>query len=154
MTDLETLLSNAGRQAGASDPALVDADVARGRRALTHRRMRRTGTRSLLVGALAVGSLAVVHTQSGHSAGTTAAKAPATTPPSPATTKPSTQTARSRAGPSSWSAYTGTQPEGYTVDSGPSGWEIQGVDKLRPGDRTGGLRRLIPRQPFPRARSW
>lgn len=125
MTDLETLLSNAGQHPGPSDPALVDADVARGRRALTHRRMRRTGTRSLLVGALAVGSFAVVHTQGSHPA-TTAAKAPATV-----VTKATTVVTKPVA-PKSLAiqlvAYTGTQPEGYTVDSVPSGWEIQGVN--------------------------
>ncbi|BEP16510.1 hypothetical protein acdb102_48210 [Acidothermaceae bacterium B102] len=128
MTDLETLLSNAGQHPGPSDPALVDADVARGRRALTHRRMRRTGTRSLLVGALAVGSFAVVQNQGGHP-GTTAAKAP-TTVVTKTTTKTTNKatTGTTKIAAIKLVAYTGSQPEGYTVDSVPSGWEIQGVN--------------------------
>ena len=75
VNDIETILNNAGRPDGhGSDPSVVEADLARGRRALTVRRMRRTGTRSVLVGALAIGSFAVVQNQSGHDkAGTTAA---------------------------------------------------------------------------------
>ena len=129
MNDLETLLSNAGQHDGPSDPALVDADVARGRRALTHRRMRRTGTRSLLVGALAVGSFAVVHTQGGHPT-TTAAKAPATVVTKAATTAPRTTTIVTKDVATKLVAYTGTQPEGYTVDSVPSGWALQSVNDL------------------------
>jgi hypothetical protein len=123
MTDLDTLLSQAAQSPvpPASD-STVDADVARGRRALVHRKMRRTGTRSALAAVVAVGTFAAVHTSSG-SGGTSIAKAPTTTP---------TAGAQPTAANLSINlvAYTGTQPDGYTVDSVPAGWEIQGVDNF------------------------
>jgi hypothetical protein len=129
VNDIETILGNAGRAEGLSDPALVDADVARGRRALTHRRMRRTGTRSVLVGALAIGSFAVVQNQSGHDkAGSSAAAPTTTTAVAPPVVQTKTKPAVTRQVAIKLVAYTGTQPEGYTVDSVPSGWEIQGVN--------------------------
>ena len=112
MTDLQTLLLDAGR-AGAEPPAyVVDDDLARGRRALVRRRLRRGGSRSLLVAAAAIGSLAVV-------------QAPGVSPSPTHTATRSAATA-----PIELVAYTGTQPEGYTVDSVPTGWEIQGVNNF------------------------
>jgi hypothetical protein len=124
MTDLQTMLSNAARPG--HNPAVptdvVDADVARAHRALVHRRARRTGTRTVLAAALALGSFAVVHIQHGPSSKTAAA--PVTVPaPAPArASRPTVSPAIKLV------AYTGTQPPGYTVDSIPAGWEIQGVD--------------------------
>jgi hypothetical protein len=114
MTDLETLLLDAGR-AGAEPPAyVVDDDLARGRRALVRRRLRRGGSRSLLVAAAVVGSLLVVQTQSASPT----SPARTATPSAPGSTSTSINLV----------AYTGSQPQGYTVDSVPDGWEIQGVD--------------------------
>lgn len=125
MTDLDALLSQAA-QSPVTPPSerLVDADVARGHRALVHRKMRRTGTRSALAAVVAVGTFAAVHTSSGSS-GSTVAKAPSTTQ-----TSTSTTAALPKAADLSIKlvAYTGTQPDGYTVDSVPAGWEIQGVN--------------------------
>jgi hypothetical protein len=134
VNDIETILSNAGRPDGhGSDPAVVDADVVRGRRALTVRRMRRTGTRSVLVGALAIGSFAVVQNQSGHDKAGTTAAGPTQTVTAPAaitTTKAAITAKPAVVKPLAIKlvAYTGAQPEGYTVDSVPSGWELQGVN--------------------------
>ncbi|MDX6255853.1 MAG: hypothetical protein QOJ11_2187 [Frankiales bacterium] len=100
MTDLDTLLSEAAHPDWAPVPdSLVDADLARGRRAFLHRRMRRTGTRSALAAVVAVGAFAAAQPHGGHS-GASAIRLV---------------------------DYTGTQPAGYTVDSVPAGWEIQGV---------------------------
>jgi hypothetical protein len=118
MTDLDTLLSQAAHSpVHPASESLVDADVARGHRALVHRTMRRTGTRSVLAATLAVGTFAAVHA-SGHPAGGTSTTA----------LKPSTQQVRPAVAPTvKLVAYTGAQPAGYTVDSVPAGWEIQGV---------------------------
>jgi hypothetical protein len=127
MTDLDQLLAQAAqahRQPSAPD-GVVDADLARGRRALNHRRMRRSGARSVLAAGLAVGAFAVVH-QQGSTSSTPAATAQApavTTHPATAAAKPVTLSVK-------LVAYTGAQPEGYTVDSVPAGWEIQGVNNL------------------------
>jgi hypothetical protein len=110
MTDLQTLLFDAGRPGAEPSAHVVDDDLARGRRALARRRLRRGGTRSLLVAAAAVGSLVVVQAQG--------------------VSQRPTQTATKSVPSSSIKlvAYTGTQPAGYTVDSVPAGWEIQGVN--------------------------
>ena len=117
MTDLHSLLSQAAHSDGAPAPdSVVEADLVRGRRALTHRRMRRTGTRSVLAAVVAIGTFAAVH-PGGSSSGTTAA---------PATSKAPAAVALGV----KLVAYTGTQPDGYTVDSVPAGWEIQGVNNF------------------------
>jgi hypothetical protein len=110
MTDLQALLLDAGRPGAEPSAHVVDDDLARGRRALARRRLRRGGTRSVLAAAAAVGTLFVVQAQG--------------VSPSP------THTATRSVPTSSIKlvAYTGTQPEGYTVDSVPAGWEIQGVN--------------------------
>jgi hypothetical protein len=128
MTDLDTLLAQAAQSPiPPATGSIVDADVARGHRALVHRTMRRTGTRSVLAATLALGTFAAVHA-GGSKSGTTALK------PSHQTVQPAVgpsirpQTVRPAVGPSiRLVAYTGTQPAGYTVDSVPAGWEIQGV---------------------------
>jgi hypothetical protein len=153
MTDLETMLSNAGRSGPYQDAAadVVDADVARAHRALVHRRVRRTGGRSLAVGALALGSFAVLHTQSGGQTATTGIAAPttktatttkpvatkrATTTPAMVATVPTVPKTKTAASPAVHELaiklvdYTGTQPPGYTVGSVPSGWDLQGVSNF------------------------
>jgi hypothetical protein len=110
MTDLQTLLFDAGRPGAEPSAHVVDGDLARGRRALARRRLRRGGTRTLLVAAAAVGSLVVVQAQ-----GVSQSPKHSATP-------------SVRTSPIKLVAYTGTQPEGYTVDSVPAGWEIQGVN--------------------------
>jgi hypothetical protein len=112
MTDLQTLLLDAGRPGADPSAHVVDDDLARGRRALARRRLRRGGTGGLLVAAAAIGSLAVVQAQGVSQSPThTATRSTATAP-------------------IALVAYTGTQPEGYTVDSVPTGWEIQGVNNF------------------------
>jgi hypothetical protein len=137
MTDLDTLLSQASHSPTAPAPdAVVDADLARGRRALTHRRARRTGTRSVLAGALAIGAFAAF-SPGGHTAGATSASPSVSTPAgggtltTAATTLATGKAVTPVAVPGiKLVAYTGRQPQGYTVDSVPSGWEIQGVNNV------------------------
>ena len=112
MTDLQSLFSQAARAGdGPAAEGVVDADLVRGRRALTHRRMRRTGTRSVLAAALAIGTFAAVSPHGGHDSASTA------------TGKPASASIK-------LVAWTGAQPQGYTVDSVPAGWEIQGVNNF------------------------
>lgn len=116
MTDPDSLLHDLHEAAHATLPsptaAQVDADVTRGRRALHHRRARRIGTRTMLVGVLALGTVAVVHSEGGR--------------PSTVTARPTTQAAPAVR----LVAYTGQQPAGYTVSSVPAGWEVQGVNNF------------------------
>ncbi|SDT62496.1 hypothetical protein [Actinoplanes derwentensis] len=107
--------------AGIAGPAVepttqqIAADMARGQRALRRRRLAQAGTGS----AFAVAALA-------------AAVAFATTGgATPAQHTPIAQgtTAGSVVAPTvKLVAYTGDQPEGYTLDQVPDGWEVQGVD--------------------------
>ena len=120
MTDLETMLSNAGRsgQPHATPDEVVEADLTRGHRALAQRRMRRTGGRALVVGALVAGAFVVVQPQDSDT-------------PSTSASAPVTSTQGSVAKPSiNLVAYTGAQPEGFSVGMVPDGWEIQGVDNF------------------------
>jgi hypothetical protein len=145
MTDLHSLLTNAAHpDLPTPSPDQVEADVARGHRALVHRTMRRTGTRSVLVGALALGTFAVVHPEGSHRGAQPTAIAPATrtttvapvirtTTVAPvirtttvAPTKPKTTVQPAIR----LVAYTGAQPAGYTVNQVPAGWEIQGVNNF------------------------
>ncbi|GAA1628910.1 hypothetical protein [Actinoplanes couchii] len=107
--------------AGIAGPAVepttdqVAADIARGQRALRRRRLVQAGGGS----AFAVAALA-------------AAVAFATTGGAPAaSTSPLAQgtVAGGSVAPTvKLVAYTGKQPEGFTLDKVPDGWEIQGVD--------------------------
>lgn len=130
MTDLDTLLSQATHSpATPASEAVVDADLARGRRALNHRRMRRTGTRSVLAGALAIGAFAA-YSPGSHPATSTTASKPAATTGKPSLTSTTTATGTAPSAGIKLVAYTGEQPKGYTVDSVPAGWELQGVDNF------------------------
>jgi hypothetical protein len=129
MTDLDTLLSQAAHSpAGPVPDGVVDADLVRGRRALNHRRMRRTGTRSVLAGALAIGAFAA-YSPGTHPATSTTAGKPATGAKTPTLTTTKSTVGAAPAG-IKLVAWTGEQPKGYTVDSVPAGWEIQGVDNF------------------------
>jgi hypothetical protein len=109
MTELETLFDSA-RTTQTAPPTAIDADVARGRQALKRRRLGRTPVVAGAAAVVAVAGFAL----SQHAA----------TPPAPATNaSPTGAQAGIRL-----VAYTGAQPQGYTVDSVPAGWEIQGVD--------------------------
>jgi hypothetical protein len=150
MTDLETMLSNARHGMAPPTAATIDADVNRGHRALVQRRIRRTGLRSVAVGALAIGSFAVVQSQGGHSTSTAVAPpakvhpavaAPAKVHPAVAPpTKVHQPTGGSTAATTHTKVtahlaiklvdYTGAQPAGYTVGSVPAGWDLQGVNNF------------------------
>src|SRR3954466_7929924 len=122
MSDLRTLLHEAA-DAGPIGPALasVDDDLARGRRALTRRRLRRAVPPTGLLVAVAAGLL-VVGPQ------LTAPSAPIVAPLGAATVGPPASTTALPAG-ISLGPYAGRQPAGYTIDKVPQGWEIQNVDR-------------------------
>lgn len=127
MTDLETMLSDAGRarSAHATPDGVVDEDISRGRRALARRRMRQGGTRFAVVAALIAGAFVVVQPKDN---GTTEIATPPATNADTSAGAPSVD-APAVATPSiKLVAYTGAQPAGYTVAMVPDGWEIQGVD--------------------------
>src|SRR2546423_295984 len=123
MSDLRTLLHEAA-DAGPLDPpsASVDDDLARGRRALTRRRIRRAVTPTGLLAAVAAGLLVVGPQLTTPSAPIVAPlRAAPVGPPAPATTVLPAGI--------SLVAYAGSQPAGYTIDRVPQGWEIQNVDR-------------------------
>jgi hypothetical protein len=111
MTDLDAMLDDAAGAPRAATQADVEADVARGRRALRGRRTTFAAAGALTV-ALAAGLAVAV-----SGGGTTEATPPAPAP-APATTAQTT-----------FIAYTGAQPEGFRVATVPSGWRIQGVNE-------------------------
>lgn len=112
MSDLQTLLTKAARPGPAASAATADADLHRGRRARTRRRLRRGASGLTAAALVTAGAFAL---PDGHSAPAKVAH-PVSRPHGtvPAAIK--------------LVAYTGTQPAGYTVDSVPAGWEIQGVN--------------------------
>lgn len=115
MNDLHTALLSAAHPAR-QEPvfhAVIDADVRRGRQALNRRRLRQGGGRTVLAAAVAVGLFTVTQPFGPSHTPSTSAR-----PSSALTTLPATQLV----------AWTGTQPEGYTVEKVPAGWEIQGVN--------------------------
>ncbi|SCE71991.1 hypothetical protein GA0074695_0570 [Micromonospora viridifaciens] len=106
MMDLHDRLDRIAGPAAEPSAAEADADLARGRRALRRRRsVRALGTSAFAVAALAVA--VTISTQTG----------PATTPPD----KAPAQVIATRL-----VAYEGKQPQGFTIDKVPAGWEIQG----------------------------
>lgn len=117
MNDLISRLSALGAEVGAPDDATVAADVRRGRRALRRRRAVRSVTGGAL--ALAVAGTAVaVHADGGSSP-----------EPRDATTDAGVHLVD----------YTGPQQAGFTVDTVPAGFVLQGVkpsvlDITKPGD--------------------
>jgi len=117
MTDLETLFE-AARTTQTAPPETVDADVARGLRALNRRRIRRAPVAAGLAVVTGLGVFAVVQGQTRSSGPSTSASSDQRTG----------GTSSAGSGSIELVAYTGAQPQGYTVDSVPAGWEIQGVD--------------------------
>lgn len=115
MINLKDGLADIAGPAAETTTAEVAADMARGRRALRRRRLVQAGSGS----AFAVAALA-------------AAVAFATTGgtvPAPNTPQAQGTVAGGSVAPSvKLVAYKGEQPEGFTVDKVPDGWEIQGVD--------------------------
>ncbi len=123
MSDLRTLLHEAAHaEPVAPNPAAVDGDLARGRRALARRQRIRwtivpttTGLAAAVAGVLIVGP---------H----LAAESPSAT----AVAGPSSSRPAAGAGVFariSLVAYAGAQPAGYTIDKVPDGWQIQNVDR-------------------------
>ena len=111
MTNLHSRLEAiAGPAAGPVDAAQVDADLARGRRALRRRRFsQRAGGATFAAAALAAAVTYGVTT-------TTATGGGAPADPSPP-----------RAVAAHLVAYQGEQPKGFTIDKVPQGWKVQGV---------------------------
>jgi len=111
MMDLQDRLGRIAGQAVPATSAQIEADLARGRRALRRRRtLQRAGASVFAVAAL---TAVVAYGAADHSAGGAA-------PPSAAGSRAVVAT--------DLVAYTGTQPKGFTIDKVPAGWEIQGVD--------------------------
>lgn len=96
--------------------AQVAADMARGRKALRRRRLLQAGSGSAFAAAALAAAVAFA---------TTGGAAPAGTAP---LAQDASVTGTAPASGVKLVAYTGEQPEGYTVDKVPDGWEIQGVD--------------------------
>jgi hypothetical protein len=96
----------------------VEADLARGRRALRRRRT---------VKGAATGVFAVAAATAALTYGTASRPAapPAAAPPASA---PQSSVPRPAVARTTLVAYHGEQPKGYTIDKVPAGWEIQGVD--------------------------
>jgi hypothetical protein len=139
VSDLRTLLHEAADAAPVTPAATaVDADLARGRRALARTRRVRWGAAPLgLVAAAAAGAVALGgwHPAAPPVTGPPRAAAPsagAVTAPSASTssTTPRTATSSTTSAPRiALVAYRGDQPAGYTIDRVPQGWEVQGVDR-------------------------
>jgi len=110
--DLHDRLSTLAGPAGVTSAEQVNADVARGRRALRRRRLfRSAGASAFAVAALAAAITYGASGGNGSPAGTTTASG--TSAPAVAT---------------QLVAYQGEQPKGFTIDKVPAGWEVQGVN--------------------------
>jgi hypothetical protein len=130
MSDITELFNSVGPSADeAPSEATVEADVARGRTALTRDHRRRTIRRSMLastsVAAAAV--VIVVASQLGGGAGAvhhpnTATKLPTTHAPATFPKVQNKHTAKVRTAPIKLVAYNGKQLVGFTVDRVPDGW--------------------------------
>ena len=94
----------------------IEADLARGRRALRRRRAVQAGGGSAFAVAAVVAAVAFA------TAGTT------TSTPAPLAQGTSQSTSAARE-PVRLVAYTGEQPKGFELDKVPDGWEVQGVSE-------------------------
>lgn len=103
----------------------VAADMARGQKALRRRRLLQAGTGSAFAVAALAAAVAFATTGSGAPAGAPLAQSTGTV----GTAAPAGTASAAPAPGLKLVAYTGAQPEGYTVDTVPDGWEIQGVDE-------------------------
>jgi hypothetical protein len=132
MTDITDLFAAVAPAAQEPSPETVDADVARGHRALVrvHRRrlVRRSLVTTLSLAAVAVGvTTTMQHNGSDttrHGAGVDAA--PATHLATPASKRPVVPAARAVR----LVAYTGSQLAGFTVDRVPDGWHLSTSTQL------------------------
>jgi hypothetical protein len=115
VTDLHPVLDDLAGPSGPITPGVLDADLARGRRALRARRRNAlAGGTFALAAVVALGAVGFSGGTSGDPT-THAAAGPAT---APAVSAPRIQ----------FVAYTGDQPAaGFRVDSIPDGWRMQGV---------------------------
>ncbi|MFI6346870.1 hypothetical protein [Streptomyces sp. NPDC050560] len=95
----------------------VEADIARGRRALARRRRLRIAGAGSAAALAAVGALVTATTRTAAPAHDTAA--PRTTAPPATSAAPTLRLA----------AYTGDQPPGFRVDTLPRGWKVTSVDR-------------------------
>jgi hypothetical protein len=123
-SELKTMLTRAAGSTRPTTDADVIADLARGRSALRHRRfiLLTNGALALAV----VGGLVV--------AGTSGAfdnSSDPVTPSASAPSAPSTDVSKDISSAIAFVAYTGAQPEGFTVATVPDGWKIQGVNEYR-----------------------
>jgi len=108
MMELHDRLDRLAGPAAPATAAQADADLARGRRALRHRRTVKGAATGVFAVAAAAAALA-------YGTASQPAPHPAAAPaPAVATT--------------TLVAYHGEQPKGYTIDKVPAGWEIQGAD--------------------------
>jgi hypothetical protein len=111
MSDLHTRMHEIAGPATAPSAATVDADLARGRRALGRRRAAQLAAGSgLVAAAVAAVALTLPGASPGHSTTTTTAGGHS-------------------AVATRLVAYSGKQPAGFTLDEVPQNWEVQGVDK-------------------------
>ena len=115
MTTLHDQLNELAGPLTQPSPEQVDADVARGRRALRRRRALQATGGSAVAAAVLAAALTYGAVGSNPSVPSTAAGSSA-----PAATTPLRLV-----------AFQGEQPEGYTLDTIPDGWEIQGVNAYR-----------------------
>jgi hypothetical protein len=126
MTDITDLFAAVAPMAEQPSPETVDADIARGHRALAlvHRRrlVRRSvvTTMSLVVVAVGVTATMQQHGTDANRHGAAAAKAPVTHATVHAAKRPVVPHARAVR----LVAYTGSQPAGFTVDRVPDGWHL------------------------------
>lgn len=116
--NVHTLLADAAASVDTTvDPATIEADLARGRRALGRRRVRRTGVTGLAIAGLAIAGVVA----GGHVPGvTTDPGAPTATPQQDAVLTP---------GSLQLVNYTGDQLAGYRVDEVPDGWALLHSDE-------------------------
>ncbi|MGH8890447.1 MAG: hypothetical protein ACRDV3_11940 [Acidothermaceae bacterium] len=114
MTDLDTFFESA-RTTQIAPPATIDADVTRGKRALNRRRIGRTPIAAGLAVIAGLGVFAATQSATKSSGSSTSASS-------------MQNTATANGAAIRLVSYAGTQPQGYTVDLVPTGWEIQGVD--------------------------
>jgi hypothetical protein len=110
MIDLRSRLDEIAGPVVTPSESQVEADVARGRRALRRRRARQA------VAGSAFAAVALATAVALGTSGLSPARHPG--PPAASDTGHATKLV----------AYTGEQPEGYTLDKVPDGWEVQGVD--------------------------
>ena len=131
MMDLHDKLDEIAGPALTPSVAQIDADIARGRRALGRRRMIRAAGGSAFVAAGLAAVVAISLTGSGSGSGTGSGSGSGTgsgsvtaggaTGPVPGGSGVPVAAAR-------LVAYTGEQPKGFTIDKVPDGWYIQADD--------------------------